>query len=200
MRGILDRKQARTMGIPDLALSPADKQALLQLVRQTLVDYLGNGTWPECQTDNPSLQQKRAVFVTLRRCDTGDLRGCRGEFLARRSLIEAVAHMAIVSAVDDPRVSPVTLDEVPELHIEISVLTPLRPIRLEEIEIGRHGLMIVSDGRTGLLLPHVPVRYGWDVTEFVQALCRKADLPHDTWQKTDAQLFGFEAETWAEEV
>jgi AmmeMemoRadiSam system protein A len=172
---------------------------LLRLARQTLQDCLGAGKFPPCETDSPALLQPRAAFVTLRRRDTGELRGCRGECRARRPLIESVANMAIAAAIDDSRFPPVTIDELPDLQIEINALTPLRPIRPEEVVIGRHGLMILRGPNTGLLLPQVPIAYGWDRDEFLRWLCRKAGLPHDAWKASDAQLYGFEAETWGEE-
>jgi AmmeMemoRadiSam system protein A len=181
------------------ALTQGDKQALLQLVRQTLDDYLGKGTLPEFQTDSPALLQPRATFVTLRVRATGELRGCRGEILARQPLIDSVQNMAIASATDDPRFMPVTIDEVPGLHLEISALTPMKPIKPEEVVVGRHGLMIVKGHNSGLLLPQVPVEQGWDREEFLRGLCHKAWLPENAWKAKDAQLYGFEAEVWGEE-
>ena len=181
------------------ALSATDRQMLLHLARRTLALYLGKAEMPMLTTDSPALRQPRAVFVTLRRRDTGELRGCRGECSARRPLIEAVALMAVAAAVDDPRFDPVTADEVPSLHIEISALTPLQPIALDDVEVGRHGLMIVECGRAGLLLPQVPAYFGWGRQEFLAGLCEKAGLPWTAWQSPDAQLFGFETETWEEE-
>lgn len=179
-------------------LSAEDKQMLLQLARQTLNDYLREGELPHWQTDSPALLQPCAAFVTLRR-DSGQLRGCRGECVARRPLVESVVHMAIASATDDPRFPPVTIDEVPHVHIEISVLTPLKPIQPEQVVVGQHGLMIVRGRYAGLLLPEVPVAFGWDRGEFLKGLCRKAGLPLDAWKATDVQLYGFEADAWGEE-
>ncbi len=179
-------------------LSPEDKKILLAVARQSLHDYLSQRRLPDPRTDRPALLQPRAAFVTLRRHDTGELRGCRGESQARRPLIESVTLMAVASAVDDPRFPPVTLDELPRIIIEINALTPLKPITPEEIEIGRHGLMIVREANAGLLLPEVPARYGWDVETFLRALCRKAWLPDDAWRDPNARLFAFESEVWEE--
>ncbi|RME52639.1 MAG: AmmeMemoRadiSam system protein A [Caldilineae bacterium] len=172
---------------------------MLQVARQSLMEFLSTGRLPTWKTDNPVLLQPRAVFVTLRNRHTGELRGCRGESVARRPLIEAVAYMSLASALDDPRFPPVTLEEAPELSFEINMLTPLRPIRPEEVEVGRHGLMIVKGYRRGLLLPEVPVHYGWDRETFLAALCRKAGLPDHAWRAPDAQLFGFESQAWSDE-
>ncbi len=180
-------------------LEAEDKQTLLRLARQTLNDYLGQGRLPEFKTTQPALLQPRATFVTLRVRETGELRGCRGEVIARQPLWESVMNMAVASATDDPRFVPVTLNEVPELHIEISALTPMKPIQPEEVVVGRHGLMIVKGYNSGLLLPQVPVEQGWDREEFLRGLCHKAWLPPNAWKDKDAQLYSFEAEVWGEE-
>ena len=181
-----------------MALSDADKLTLLRTARQALEDYLDEGRDPRCESDRPALLEHRATFVTLRQRETGDLRGCRGETVARRPLIESVAHMAISSATEDPRFTPVTIDEVTALHIEISALSPLEPIAAEDVEVGRHGLVISRGPYSGLLLPQVPVNHGWDREEFLDWVCRKAGLPDGAWQSKDADLCGFECEVWEE--
>ncbi|GAB4579222.1 MAG: hypothetical protein Fur0022_19600 [Anaerolineales bacterium] len=179
-------------------ISLSDQQFLLGLARECLTLYLKIGKLPGLRTDRAELLKPRAVFVTLRVRKTGDLRGCRGETQAHRPLIEAVAWMTIASATDDPRFSAVQMEEIPGLHIEINALTPLRPIRPEEIEVGRHGLFIVRNGVAGLLLPEVATRYGWDVETFLQAVCRKAGLQENAWKAPDTKLLGFETEVWGE--
>ena len=180
-------------------ISAQDKETLLRLARQTLNDYLGTGKTPEIETPSPGLLAPRATFVTLRVRETGELRGCRGEILARQPLVESVTNMAIASATDDPRFHPVTIDEVPELHIEISALTPMRPIKPEDVVVGKHGLMIVKGHNSGLLLPQVPVEQGWNKEEYLRGLCHKAWLRDNDWKAKDAQLYAFEAEVWGEE-
>jgi uncharacterized protein (TIGR00296 family) len=110
-----------------------------------------------------------------------------------------VANLVIASAVDDSRFSPVGLEEVSNLRIEISVLTPLQRIRPEEVSVGRHGLMITRDDGSGLLLPDVAVRYGWDREEFLRGVCSKAGLPETAWRGDDVELYAFETESWGEE-
>ena len=180
-------------------LSAEDKQTLLHLARQTLNDYLGNGRLPDFEPASPSLLQPRAAFVTLRVRETGDLRGCIGEVIAREPLWKCVLNMAIAAATSDPRFPPVAIGEVPHLHIEISALTPMQPIKPEEVVVGRHGLMIVKGLDRGLLLPQVPVEQGWGREEFLRGLCRKAWLSPNAWKDKDTQLYGFEAEVWGEE-
>lgn len=194
-----DESVERTGRGPVPELTAEDKQTLLRLARETLIHYLGEGNVPEYRTDSAALLEPCATFVTLRHRDSGELRGCRGECQARQPLVESVMNMAIAAATDDSRFPPVTLAEVPDLEIEISALTPLRPIRAEEVEVSRHGVMIIKGFSSGLLLPEVPVRYGWDHDEFLGWVCRKAGLAEDAWKGGDAQLLGFEAEVWSEE-
>lgn len=181
-------------------LSDEDRRTLLRLARQTLTQYIAHGSRPEYRVDSPALRQQRASFVTLRRKDSGELRGCRGECFARQSLVDSVVDMTVASATDDPRFPPVTADEVPSLRIEISALGPMCPIQPEAVEVGRHGLMIVRGSQLGLLLPQAPVSYGWDRVEYLEKLCRKARLPSHGWERDDVVLFGFESEVWGEET
>lgn len=181
------------------SLSGEDKRLLLQVARQTLDTFLRTGKLCRYVHDAPSLNQLRAVFVTLWRRDTGELRGCRGESAARRPLLEAVSAMAVASAAEDMRFYPVTLDELPDLRIEINALTPLAPILPDEVEVGRHGLMIVCGTRAGLLLPDVAVRFRWSREQFLEGTCQKAGLPRSAWHDPGSQLFGFESEEWGEE-
>jgi AmmeMemoRadiSam system protein A len=180
------------------SLSQQDKHVLLTLARETLTAHLSGRGMPAYRAVSPALLAPRATFVTLRRKDNGELRGCRGERVARRPLIESVMHMTIASAVDDPRFEPVRLHEVPGLHIEISALTPPVPIRPEDVVVGRHGLTIIAGNAAGLLLPQVPTAYGWNREQFLRAVCEKAGLAPDAWQKSWVRLEAFEAEVWGE--
>jgi AmmeMemoRadiSam system protein A len=130
---------------------------------------------------------------------TAALRGCVGYVLPTCSLYRAVAETARAAAFDDHRFSPVTLEEAPHLEIELSILSAPQPIRPEEIEIGRHGLLISQHGRRGLLLPQVPAERGWDCTAFLEQTCRKAGLPLDAWQK-GATLEAFTAEVFRDKT
>ncbi|UCC73811.1 MAG: AmmeMemoRadiSam system protein A [Gemmatimonadota bacterium] len=190
---------SRSQSGPLPELSAEEKRTLLNLARQTLDDYLGRGRLPRYETRSSALLQKRAAFVTLWNRDSGELRGCRGEAYPCRPLVDSVMQMAIAAATDDPRFPPVTADEVPDLRIDINALTPMRSIRPEEVVVGRHGLRIVQGAETGLLLPEVPVRYGWDRQEYLRWVCKKAGLPEDAWRAEDTELYGFESEAWGEE-
>jgi AmmeMemoRadiSam system protein B/AmmeMemoRadiSam system protein A len=182
------------------ALSQADRAALLQLSRDTLHDYLTAQTLPQFEPGSEAMQLPRATFVTLRHKWTHELRGCRGEIFARYPLWESVQHVSILSATDDPRFRPLVADELPDVHIEINVLTPLRMAKSpDEVVVGRHGVMIRKGGYGGLFLPQVPVEQGWDRDEYLSTLCwMKAGLPNDAWRKPGAQLYIFEAEIFEE--
>ncbi len=138
------------------------------------------------------------AFVTLRL--GGDLRGCVGHIEPDRPLDDVIADCAVAAATEDPRFPQLHVDELPRITIEISVLGLLEPVsRLEDIEVGRHGLVVEHGHRRGLLLPGVPVDWGWDVHTFVRQTCRKAGLPLDAWPGTGVALSRFEAEVFGEE-
>lgn len=179
-------------------LTEDDKKELLKISRQTLTDYLTNYIEPDYKTTSPNLLKPYAVFVTLNNKQTNELRGCRGETKANRPLIKSVIKMTIASAVDDPRFYPMTLQDVPDTKIEINVLSEMKSISVEEIEVGKHGLLIKKDYTAGLLLPQVPVHYKWDKLKYLEQLCKKAGLPPNDWKSPDAKLFGFETVEWSE--
>ena len=131
-------------------LNVEDHTALLKLARGTLDEYLSQRTRPVYEPSSAAQQQPRATFVTLRDKHTHDLRGCRGEVFARYPLWESVQRVSILSATDDPRFKPMTHDELADMHIEISVLTPMRLARSpEEVIVGKHGVMIRKGGHGG---------------------------------------------------
>ena len=171
-----------------------DKKILLQVARESLGNFLKKGYRTEFTTELTELLKIRAVFVTLRIRDTGALRGCIGQTEANSTLIEAVARTAISAAVDDSRFPKVNLNELENLLIEINVLTPMFSISPENVEVGKHGLLLSKGSCSGLFLPEVAVSQGWDRLTFLDELCRKADLPKGSWQSTDARLQAFESE------
>jgi AmmeMemoRadiSam system protein A len=113
------------------------------------------------------------------------------------SLYRTIAETAVAAAFYDSRFYPVTAAEAPRLKVEISVLSPLFPIAPEEIEIGRHGLVVARGRQRGLLLPQVPVEHGWGRLKFLEQTCGKAGLPPDAWQH-GAKLEAFVAEVFGE--
>lgn len=133
-------------------------------------------------TPGPALLEHRGAFVTLTR--GGNLRGCIGYIEGIKPLIEAVADNAASAAVRDPRFPPVTPDEVPDLELEVSALSPLRAVPgPEDIVIGRHGILLEKNGRRAVFLPQVAVEQGWDLETTLGHLCLKAGLPPHAWQE-----------------
>ena len=169
------------------------------VARQVLTEYLTTGRIPSHNTDSRTLLEHRGAFVNLHQRESRDLRGCLGEFLPRRPLVESVTEMTIAAATRDPRFPAVTAEELPELQIEISALTPLYPIRPEQVQVGVHGLMIVKGQNKGLLLPHVPLIHGWDREDYLGNLCLKAGLKMDDWRSDNVELLAFETEVWEED-
>jgi AmmeMemoRadiSam system protein A len=112
-------------------------------------------------------------------------------------LYRTIADTATAAAFRDPRFAPVTVDELAELQIEISVLSLMAPIKPEEVEVGRHGLMVTFGHARGLLLPQVPLEWGWNREKFLSETCRKANLPADAWEH-GARLEAFTAEVFGE--
>ncbi|MDD4052122.1 MAG: AmmeMemoRadiSam system protein B [candidate division Zixibacteria bacterium] len=138
----------------------------------------------------PRLEEKRGVFVTLTL--RGSLRGCIGLVTAKKRLFEAVAEMAQAAAFDDPRFNHVTERELPDLEFEISVLSPLVKVDdVNDIVVGRDGLMIKLDLHSGLLLPQVASEFGWDRTAFLEQTCLKAGLPKHIYQNPRAEIYKF---------
>lgn len=143
----------------------------------------------------PHLAEPRGAFTTLHL--DGELRGCVGYVFAVHSLYRTVAETAVAAAFHDTRFLPVTLDEAQRLKIEISVLSPLKTMDPDDIEIGLHGLVITYGMRRGLLLPQVAVEQGWDRETFLRQTCVKAGVPPDAWQH-GALIESFSAEVFGE--
>lgn len=182
-----------------LALSEDEKQYLLDLVRWSILHRLAGkeGDVVEAAPVPPSdtLQLPLGAFVTLKR--NGALRGCIGYVMAEEPLYKTITRMAQAAAFEDPRFSPLVAEELEGLDVEISVLGPLTPCEdVQAIEIGRHGLIIRRGMYSGLLLPQVPVEWGWDRETFLAHTCRKAGLPENAWQQPDTQIIWFEAEVF----
>jgi AmmeMemoRadiSam system protein A len=144
---------------------------------------------------SPHLSEPRGAFTTI--YFRGLLRGCVGYVLPVTSLYRTVAETARAAAFEDTRFSPVTLEEVAALEVSLSVLSRLNSIRPQEVEVGRHGLVVSAGTRRGLLLPQVPVDQQWDRVTFIEQTCRKAGLALDAW-RNGATLEAFTAEVFAD--
>ena len=178
----------------DDAIGSDDRARLLALARQTLVARVNRRSLPDAPKGG-TFDLLRGAFVSIHR--RGELRGCLGR-LEPEPLSETVVHLAAVVADSDPRFEPVGPSELDEIDFEISVLTPEREIEsVEEIEIGRHGLIVEQGYRRGLLLPQVPVEHRWDRTTFLEHTCLKAGLRRDACQH-GVRMFVFEAEVFGD--
>ena len=159
---------------------------LLRLAHESIVSALEHREIP-LDSPSPHFSEPRGAFTTL--YFQGRLRGCVGYVLPVFSLYRAVAETARAAAFEDTRFSPVTLAEAPALDVSLSVLSPLKAIQPEQVEIGVHGLVVVHGGRRGLLLPQVPVEHHWDRMTFIEQTCQKAGLPRDAWQQGTLEAF-----------
>lgn len=172
-----------------------EKKLLHDIAREAIVASVKGKKLPELPPVPESLQRRAGAFVSLHR--HGALRGCIGYLQSDKPLCKTVQEMARAAAMQDPRFNPLTEDELQDLDIEISVLTPLRPIAsIEEIEVGKHGLMIIRGPFSGLLLPQVATQYGWDRKTFLEHTCMKAGLPVDAWKDPDTKIFVFTADVF----
>ena len=180
----------------DRDLTPADKRALLSLARETISRLLTTQTVPLPRGMGPAAMERRGVFVTLKK--QGELRGCVGRMDPDRPLAILVGAMALQAAFEDRRFRPVTLDEVPKLEVEISVLTPMKPVSgPAEIVVGRDGVLLRKGGRSAVFLPQVAPEQGWKRDEMLNNLARKAGLPEQAWRE-GAQLSTFQALVFSE--
>jgi AmmeMemoRadiSam system protein A len=178
-------------------LDETDKTALLKLARTTLKAYLADRTVPPFETSREPLLEQKGAFVSLHH--DKDLRGCIGLLVADCELFKVVQRCVVSAALEDPRFHSVTPDEVNDLSIEISVLTPFRRVKnVEEIEVGRHGLYMVHRGFRGLLLPQVATQYGWDRTKFLEHTCMKSGLPTSAWRDPETAIYTFEADVFSD--
>lgn len=186
------------MNEPVPALSREARRQLLALARATLEAHFRGGPPPRLASDRAeTFGEPRALFVTLRK--EGQLRGCIGTLAPEGDLSRSVPRFARQAAFADPRFPGLTADELPHCTIEISVLTPPRPVEdPEEVVVGRDGLIIEFGGRRGLLLPQVAVEWEFDRPTFLAEVSRKAGLPPDAWRLPGAQLWSFQAEVFAE--
>jgi len=174
--------------------TPEERAVLLKLAHESILSTLERREI-SLTPPSPHLAEPRGAFTTIYLHDA--LRGCVGYVFPVASVYRTVAETARAAAFEDTRFSPVTLEEATALDVSLSILSPLRVIKPDEVEIGVHGLVVVQDGRRGLLLPQVPVEHHWDHVTFIQQTCRKAGLPLDAWQQ-GATLEAFTAEVFGD--
>jgi AmmeMemoRadiSam system protein B/AmmeMemoRadiSam system protein A len=182
----------------DMGLSLEDKKTLLQIARQTLKAYLAKEQVPEFEINSKILMENRGAFVTLHK--HGRLRGCIGNMVGTKPLYLTVSSMAIEAATGDPRFPKVTLSELADIDIEVSVLSPLEKVAsADKITLGKHGVIVKRGFRQGVYLPQVATETGWSKEEFLSSLCAsKAGLSPDAWKDKDTDLIVFTAEVFSE--
>jgi hypothetical protein len=173
----------------------ASRRALLRLARGAIVDLVG-GSGCVVDTSLPILDERRGAFVTLTLHER--LRGCIGRVEAEVPLRALIPDMARAAATSDPRFAPVARNDVDVLVIEVSLLSAPESIDPRHVDVGRHGLIVSARGRRGLLLPQVPLQFGWSREEFLDEVCVKAGLPPDAWRTPGTRLQSFTAEVFSE--
>jgi AmmeMemoRadiSam system protein A len=180
-----------------MQLSDADKKELLRIARASIAAALNDRPGERSEQSGASLKERCGAFVTLHL--RGELRGCIGYIEARFPLYETIEEAAAKAAFEDPRFLPLSAEEFEDVEIEISVLSPLQKVlNVEEIEVGKHGLVIDGGYTRGLLLPQVATEYGWGREQFLTQTCRKAGLPADAWKKKGVTIYSFTSDVFSE--
>ena len=190
----------------DIQLSDSDGVVLVNTARKAVTEFLSNGNRIKLESDlEKKFSFNSGVFVTLNNPD--GLRGCIGFPMPEKKLSHAIIEGAIAAATEDPRFPSVKTNELNDIVFEVTVLTPPVEIDvsdpmeyLEKIKVGRDGLIIRHSFSSGLLLPQVPVEYGWNVEEFLQHTCEKAGLARDTWKNESVKIEKFEGIIFKEET
>ncbi len=182
-------------------LTVEQQKNLISLARITIKNALERLPAPETEKmpefNDEIFKEKRGAFVTLH--IQGRLRGCIGYIVGIKPIPETIIDMAIASAFKDPRFPPLKREEFGKIDIEISVLTPIEQVtNVEEIRVGRDGLIISNGYRQGLLLPQVATEYGWGREQFLEHTCYKAGLPGDAWKWNDTKIEKFSAQVFGE--
>ncbi|MGD8394949.1 MAG: AmmeMemoRadiSam system protein B [Candidatus Eiseniibacteriota bacterium] len=177
-------------------LAAGERATLLRIARRTIARYLDAGVTPLVRDLPPALARHRGAFVTLR--EHGRLRGCIGHMAEDLPLGQVVGAMALEAAFSDQRFPPLAAEELDRITIEVSVLTPHRPVAgPEAIVVGRDGVVLRKNGRSAVYLPHVATEQGWDRDTMLDHLSQKAGLPRDAWRR-GAEFLTFQAEVFGE--
>lgn len=177
-------------------LTDAERRVVIGIARRSVSARVAGAAVPPAT--EAGLPPASGVFVTLKQ--GGELRGCLGILEDVANLADGVARCAADASSNDPRFTPVTPPELPELSIEVSVLGPLEridPASPHAITIGRHGLVIEQGDRRGVLLPQVASEWGWTPLQFLRQACVKATLAPDAWER-GATVYRFDAEVFGE--
>jgi len=192
---IIQKDVDKVMSDNSYVLSTADKKELLKYARETIDQYFETRTVPLPGNINPDLKIKRGAFVTLKK--HSKLRGCIGHMAEDTPLSTIIGAMALQAAFNDRRFNPLSHDELPEVEIEISVLTPFTKIKnADDIQLGLDGVIVKKGGRQAVFLPQVATETGWSKEMFLDQLCYKAGLDAGDWKSSE--LFTFQADVFSE--
>jgi MEMO1 family protein len=190
---ILNRPPAPSSATP---LKSSEKKSLLAFARETILRYLTTQTLPLPRNFPARMSFPQGAFVTLKK--SGQLRGCIGNMSGTMALGQTIGLMALQAAFNDTRFAPVKLDELSHLEIEISVLTPMKPVAgSNEIVVGRDGVYMTKGSASAVFLPQVAVENRWSRSEMLDHLCEKAGLETGCW-KRDARFEVFQADVFGE--
>ncbi len=179
-------------------LNKEQRKKLLEIARKSMETYLKTGKTIEVKETDPILLKELGAFVTLK--EKGQLRGCIGNIVGREPLYLTVRDMAIEAAVSDPRFARVETQELENIEIEVSVLSPLERVdSADKIQLGKHGVLIRKGLDSGVFLPQVAQETGWSKDEFLSNLCaHKAGLNADAWKDKTSEIYIFTAEVFSE--
>jgi len=184
----------------EFAISTKEQNILLTQAREVISAKLEKREASFSDESTSVLETPCGAFVSLHMKPGHNLRGCIGRMTANLPLIETVRVMAKEAAFGDPRFPPLKKDELENLHIEISALSPMTPCPdAKQVKVGVHGLLLTGRGHSGVLLPQVPVEQGWNLDDYLDYICVKAGLPPGSYEAPDTQLYTFTAVVFGEE-
>ena len=186
-------------------ISKADGELIVKTARKIVTEFIQNNNKMKLDPEfNSKFSFPSGIFVTLNK--KNNLRGCIGYPLPNQSLSQALIDASISAATEDPRFNSVTFDELDEITFEVTILTQPQEIIVDnpsqypsQIKIGRDGLIVKHSFYSGLLLPQVPIEYGWNEEEFLEHTCEKAGLEKNFWKRDDVTISKFEGIIFKEE-
>lgn len=183
--------------MPEKMFDLKERQTLINLARNAIGEKLGRKPAPVDVHQTPNMEQKLGAFVTLHK--KGSLRGCIGRFTSDVSLSSTIEEMAQAAAFEDPRFPSLSPKEFEEIDLEISVLSPMTRVKkVDEIQVGRHGIFMQKGYKRGVLLPQVATENGWDRQTFLEHTCHKAGMEPNCWKDPETEIHIFSAEIFSE--
>jgi len=182
-----------------MVLTLNEKKLLLEIAKKTIHAVVKNEIIPEPPEVNGNLSLKYGVFVTIHKED--QLRGCIGYIMGVEPLITAVVKMAKSASTEDPRFPSITIEELDKIEIEISVLSPLEKVdKIEDITVGKDGLLMKRNFYQGLLLPQVATENNWTLNEFLSHTAMKSGMEPDSWKDKNTEIYKFQADIFNQSI